>query len=358
MSRAETIFERALVAAQEQAAAVEESISDPVRSRALGACLRHTLDRLDRLAVLIVVRAAPGRSVQRSIAAKLDALHGRAEALLAGVQNDAEIEPRRFATRLAATGPLASVRSGPDGNIDLSEKVVTGVPMRAALRYRTEDGGPITPSDALLAEVTLRDADLRMARLSRARLLDLDARGVSLDGATAIEARLARVNLAGASMQGADMTAVLARDCDFSGASLACARWDGATAIRCSFGRAELTDLSADGALFLDCDFQGADLGAGALGARVTMAGAQFLRCDLRRSRWCNRTLAGVRFIRCRLHGVLGPPHFDGVAIDHPDLSIDGDGSWVGSLDEVLALWENASPGAGLMAEVPHEEAS
>ena len=190
MSRAETIFERVLVTAQEQR-------------------------------------------------------HGRAEALLAGVQNNAEIEARRFATRLAALDPLASVRSGPDGFVDLSEKVVTGVPMRAALQYRTEDGGPITPSDALLADVTLRDADLRLARLSRARLLDLDARGVSLDGATAIEARLARANLAGASMQGADMKAVLARDCDFSGASLAYARWDGATAIRCSFGRAELTDLSA-----------------------------------------------------------------------------------------------------------------
>jgi hypothetical protein len=46
------------------------------------------------------------------------------------------------------------------------------------------------------------------------------------------------------------------------------------------------------------------------------------------------------------------------VVIDHPDLSIDGDGSWVGSLEEVLALWKNASSGSGLMAEVPHEEAS
>ena len=277
MSRIEIVFERLLVAVMKQTAALEGCIRDPAHSRALGACLRRAIDRLDRVAVLIVVRAAPGRIVLRSIAAKLDALHGRAEALLAGVQNDAEIETRRFATRLAALDPLASVRSRPDESIDLSEKVVTGVPMRAALQYRTEDGGPITPSDALLADVTLRDADLRMARLSRARFLDLDARGVSLDGATAIEARLARVNLAGASMQGADMQGALARDCDFSGANLAYARWDGATAIRCSFGRAELADFSADGAVFLDCDFQGADLAVGELGARLTMVGAQFL---------------------------------------------------------------------------------
>jgi hypothetical protein len=118
-------FERLLVAILEQTAALEGCILDPARSRALGACLRRAIDRLDRVAVLIAVRAAPGPIVQRSIAAKLDALHGRAEALLAGVQKDAESETRRFATRLGATGPLASVRSGPDGSIDLSEKVVS-----------------------------------------------------------------------------------------------------------------------------------------------------------------------------------------------------------------------------------------
>jgi hypothetical protein len=102
-------FERLLVAMLEQTAALEGCIRDPARSRALGACLRRAIDRLDRVAVLIVVRAAPALSVQRSIAAKLDALHGRAEALLAGVQNDAEVETRRFATRLAALDPLAEV---------------------------------------------------------------------------------------------------------------------------------------------------------------------------------------------------------------------------------------------------------
>lgn len=355
MSRIETVFERLLVAVHEQTAALEACIHDPGRSRALGACLRDTMDRLDRVAVLIVVRAAPGWNVtpQRSIVAKLDALHGRAEPLLAHVRHGAESETRRFATRLAALDPLASVRSGPDGIVDVSEKVVTG----AALRYRAE-GGPIARSEALLADVTLRDADLRLALLSRARLLDLDARGVSLDGATGSEARLVRVNLAGASMQGTNLQAVLARDCDFSGANLADARWDGATAVRCSFGGAVLADFSADGAVFLDCDFQGADLTVGELDARVTMAGAQFLRCDLRRSRWCNRTLAGVRFIRCKLHGVLGPAHFDGVIIDQPDLSMGGDGAWVGSLEEVLTLWENASLSGGLMGEARHEEAS
>ena len=181
MSRIELVFERLHVAVQEQMAALE-SCPDPARWPVLGAYLRCTIDRLDRVAVLIVVRATRGRSLvsQRSIAAKLDALHGRAEALLAGIQHGDDMETRRFATRLAALDPLASARSGPDGLVDLSEKVVTGVPISAARRYCTEDGGPLAASHAFLAGVTIRDADLRMAQLSRTRLLDLDARGVRL----------------------------------------------------------------------------------------------------------------------------------------------------------------------------------
>ena len=125
-------------------------------------------------------------------------------AMMPGDPSDRDGNTRRFATRLAALDPLAPLRSGPEGIVDVSEKVITGVPMHAALHYRAADGGPVAPSGELVAGVTLRDADLRLARLSRARLLDLDARGVSLDGATAIEARLSRVNLAGASMQGVD----------------------------------------------------------------------------------------------------------------------------------------------------------
>jgi uncharacterized protein YjbI with pentapeptide repeats len=360
MSDIETVFECLLVAVQEQVTALEACIHDPARSRALGACLRHTIARLDRVAVLIVVRGAPDRKAtpRRSIMAKLDALHGRARPLLACVRHGAEIEARRFATRLSALDPLASVRFGPEGIVDASGKVITGVPLRAALQYRAEDGRPIMNAKALLADVTLRDADLRRALLSRARLLDLDARGVILDGAIGIEARLMRVNLAGASMQGANLRAVIARDCDFSGADLADTKWHGATALRCSFSEAVLADLSADGAVFLDCDFRGADLTVGDRNVRAMMAGARFLRCDLRRSRWCNRTLAGVRFIRCKLHGVRGPAHLDGVIVDQPDLSKGGDGSWVGSLEDVLSLWANASSIGGSMATARHEEAS
>src|SRR5262245_45241014 len=80
MSHIETVFERLLVAAEKQTTALVESIGDPARSRVLGACLRRTIDRLERVAVLIVVRAAPrwNAAPQRAIAVKLDALHDRA----------------------------------------------------------------------------------------------------------------------------------------------------------------------------------------------------------------------------------------------------------------------------------------
>jgi uncharacterized protein YjbI with pentapeptide repeats len=359
MNRIETVFERLLVAAQEQTAALEESLSDPARARARGACLRHTIDRLDRVAVLTVVRAAAGwnPTPQRSIAAKLDALHGRVEPLLAHVRMEGEIEARRFATRISGLDPLALFRAGPVATVEVSGRVITGVSASEALRYRAEDGEPIASPEALIAGVTLRGANLRGARLSMARLLDLNARGASLEGAIAIEARLSRVNLAGASMQDMNLQAVLARDCDFAGANLANAQWHGGTVVRCSFRGAELWDLSANRAVFLDCDFHGADLSVGELGAPVTMIGAQFLRCDLRWSRWENRLLAGVRFIGCKLHGVLGAPRFDGVIIDDPDLSADGDGSWTGSIEDVLALW-NQPANALPVNKTLHEEAS
>ena len=254
--------------------------------------------------------------------------------------------------------PLASFRSGPEGIIDLSEKLITGVARRDALKYLAQDGGGrAEPSEVLVTGVTLRDADLRRARLTLARLLDLDAQRVRLDGATAIEARLSRVNLAGASLRQTNFQAVLARDCDFSSADLVGARWYGGTAIRCSFAGAELVDLGADRAVFLDCDLQGVDLSVGELGARVTMTGAQFLRCDLRWSRWEDRTLTGVRFVGCKLHGVMGAPQFEGVVIDDPDLSPEGDGTQPGSLDEVLALW-GANASGRLTSAALHEEAS
>jgi uncharacterized protein YjbI with pentapeptide repeats len=154
-----------------------------------------------------------------------------------------------------------------------------------------------------------------------------------------------------------DLQATIARGCDLSDADLSGARWHGGTAVRCSFDGAELMDLGADRAVFLDCDLQGVDLSVDEPGARATMAGAQFLRCDLRWTRWENRTLAGVRFVGCRLHGVMGAPNFEGVVIDDPDLSPEGDGSQPGSLDEVLALWDAGASGRPRRAAL-HEEAS
>jgi uncharacterized protein YjbI with pentapeptide repeats len=361
MSEIETVFRRLLAAAREQMTAlVRASTGDASRVRALGACLGSTIERLDRAGVLIVVQVASDYdpALQQAVIAELDALHGHADPLLACIRPPGAIDVRRFAANLTTLDPLAPFRSGPEGVIDLSEKLITGVSRLDALAY-LDPLGDERPgaSEAVIANVALRGADLRMARLSSARLIDLDARGVNLAGALAIEAQLTRVNLAGAWMRRANLQAALARDCDFSGADLEGARWHGGTAVRCSFSGAEFIDLSADRAVFLDCDLQGVDLSVGALGAHVTMTGAQFLRCDLRWSCWENRVLAGVRFVGCKLHGVLGAPHFDGVVIDDPDLSPEGDGTQPGSLEEVLARW-GARTGRRLASAALQEEAS
>src|SRR5262245_28729203 len=113
MARIETVFRHLLAAAREQMALARANAEDASRLRALGICVRSTLDRLDRVAVLIVVRMAPkyGRAPQHAIAVELDMLHGSADPLLARVPLSGEIAVRRFATRLTALDPLSPFRS-------------------------------------------------------------------------------------------------------------------------------------------------------------------------------------------------------------------------------------------------------
>jgi uncharacterized protein YjbI with pentapeptide repeats len=362
MSRIMTAFERLLDAAHAQATVLERA-PDPTLMRALGAHLSRTIERIDRFAVLLVVQTSskqPSRTwdmaCQRWLADRLDDLHGRTEPLLRRVPPEGELRAQRFATRLSARDPLARFRA-PDGIADVAGKLITGMALGDALRYLERERGTVGDPEAVIASVSLRDADLPMACLSAARMLDLDARGVSLNEASAPEARLSRVDLTGASMRAVDLRAALARDCNFSEASMINVRWHDGTAVLCSFARAALAGLRADRAMFLHCDFRGADLTVGDGGASATMTGAQFLDCDLRWSRWDNRTLRSVRFLGCKLHGVIGTPSFEGVVIDNPDLSPTGDGSRTGSLADVLALWR--TPAAELLLnEALRESAS
>lgn len=317
------VFEEQLAAADEQVAALARALERGQRSAsiAMAACLRSTIDRLERAAVLIVMARAeaPGRG--RAAVAAVAAIHGRARSLLSRARpaRGGAIEVRRFAAR-SGWEPLA--------------------------RYRSDPGGIVDASGQLLVGLALQGADLARARLTGATLRDVIAHGANLDRAIAIEARLVRVDLAASSMRAANLRACLAEDCDFTRACLQGARWHGATALRCSFAGAALADLGADRAAFIGCDLRGADLAARGPGPRATMAGAQFIRCDLRWTSWDHRDLTGVQFVDCKLHGVHGGPRAEGAIIRAPDLSIAGDRSRVGCRQDVLALW--AAPAAAV----------
>lgn len=351
------MFEHLLTVARKQVKALEQTSTEKALEQTNTSRVRaltQVLDRLDRLGVLIVVYTAPQTAFtwdvasQRWLAEQLDTLHGRAEPLLARVLPENAIKVPRFATRLSALDPLALFRSGPDALVDVAEKLIAGPASREVHLYDNRE---------VIVRASLQDADLSLGNLAMTRLLDLDARGANLNGAVAADARLSRVNLAQASMRAVALDSAVAADCDFSKANLVDARWHGGAAVLCAFTRADLMNLSADRSTFMHCDFQGADLTVSDLGANVTMTGTQFINCDLRWSRWHNRTLKNVRFIQCKFHGVKGAPKFENVVIERPDVSAAGDGSRVGSLSDVLALWGTFTRNPHTDEEL-HEDAS
>jgi uncharacterized protein YjbI with pentapeptide repeats len=311
------VFEQQVAAADQEAAALARTIEagDRPRSLAIAGCLRAVIDRLDRTAVLIVMTRT-GPAEHRAVSSELRAIHDRAQPLLAHpLLAGAGAHPRRFIARLPPE-PLAHLRVGPGGTIDAS--------------------------GAVIAELALGPADLSQARLAGATLRDLDAHGANLDRALAAMARLSNVRLSASSARRANLRSCLATDCDFTCASLQATQWHDATALRCCFIGASLKDLCAERATFIDCDFRGADLGIGHPGARAAMAGARFLRCDLRWTSWGGRALAGISFVGCKLHGVRGRPNPWGMIVTEADLSFHGDGSIIGDAREVRALWEAA----------------
>lgn len=351
MSHVEAIFWQLLKAASEQADVLDRVLREQgiERARPLAACLRKTINRLERVATLCLVAVngdwePPPR---KEIAVDLDGLRARVAPLLDEVGPLAgEVEVGRFGTRLSASDPLAPLREGTGGFLDLSGRVLTGMSSVNFVLHNVAGGQlfDAARAESVISAVDLRCATLEMARLPMAQLLDIDAREANLDGVAAMDARLLRANLAGASLRAANLQAALVRDCDLSGADLTNARWHRGTAARSLFPGATLIDLSADHALFLQCDFRGADFAVGELGNRVTMVGARFMNCDLRWSHWDHRTLAGASFVGCKFYGVLGVPYVADVIIEDADLSAGADLSCVGSRDEVIALWNQSTP--------------
>jgi uncharacterized protein YjbI with pentapeptide repeats len=109
-----------------------------------------------------------------------------------------------------------------------------------------------------------------------------------------------RASMPYATFDGAFLTHV-----DFSEGNLERTSWSGATAEFCAFDDAVLSCARFDGAAFTDCSFRGARFQFEAWPFRAAMAGARFVRCDLRGTGFEEQDLAGVELVACRLDGLV-----------------------------------------------------
>lgn len=169
-------------------------------------------------------------------------------------------------------------------------------------------------------------------------VLDLD--DLDLSGATFRRARIEQCHM---------VTSTLSRGCfdeakvdrsDLSRTNLERSRWCGAVVTGSRLAGAVMIDTTLDGARFVECDLRGVDLSIVNRGELATSLRAEFVRCDLRESKWCRRVLSGARLIDCKLYGSHGPPVLDGTEIERSDLSSKGDGSMIVPASEVVRLWE------------------
>ena len=193
-------------------------------------------------------------------------------------------------------------------------------------------------SAAIFEDVVLDHADLSFARLHGASLTRVRAHEANISnamvaGVTLVDCDFERVSLALTKLGDSTITG-----CKFVRADLQRSTWYRAKVRQCSFADASLADPGLDKAEFTDCDFRGATF-ASTRGVLGTASDAVFLRCDLRDTDWTGLGLFRTRFIDCKLAGSRGLPKLEETVIERADLSPAGDGSSLGGLREVAALW-------------------
>ena len=93
--------------------------------------------------------------------------------------------------------------------------------------------------------------------------------------------------------------------CDLSRANLEGTSWHRATLAHCVLRGAALIDARIEQAVFSDCDLRGADLAIARSPNVATLAGARFVRCDLRDTRWEGRELGGAAFVDCVANSMI-----------------------------------------------------
>lgn len=218
-----------------------------------------------------------------------------------------------------------------------------------AAAQRDQHAPAINAQHARLVDLDLDDLELGSISLHGASLTDVTARRVSCEAADASATRWHRCQLDSSALAMAVFSGSTLEHCELSRANLEGTSWHRATLSHTSLRRAILIDARLDRAAFSDCNLRGADLEIVRSRNVATLAGARFVRCDLRDTNWAGRELGGATFIDCKLFGAHGVPMLAGVMIERPDLSLGADGSQIGTQDDAVAGWRTiAGAGASL----------
>lgn len=218
--------------------------------------------------------------------------------------------------------------------------IATLVDRRSVRRGRC--AARVNADHAALVDLDLDDLELTRISLRGANLTEVSLRRAGCTAADASGSRWQRCSLERATLDMAVLAGAHLQRCNLSRANLPGTSWHRAEVAHCALRRATLTDARLDRAMFSDCDLRGADLAIVRSPHVATLAGARFVRCDLRDSHWRGRELGGATFIDCRLFGVRGAPGLAGVVIERPDLSRFGDGSQIATQGDVVAGWSPA----------------
>lgn len=188
---------------------------------------------------------------------------------------------------------------------------------------------------------------------AHADLFEVDASDLELALSTLRDLFLLRVSFSRSGLVDASFDDAVLDACSFIASLANSSSWNSAQLNACELVGCDLSDSILNYAHFTDCDLRGADLGTLRRGDAELLERAVFVRCDLRGSQWVGRRLRNVVLSECKLYGLQGQPVLESVTIVKPDLSASGDGSRIGTADEVRALWAN---GAILCSERPATE--
>jgi uncharacterized protein YjbI with pentapeptide repeats len=199
--------------------------------------------------------------------------------------------------------------------------------------------GGLDASHGHLVDLDLDDLELHRIVLYGAGLTEITARRARLDAADARATRWVRCELEASSLATAVLTGATLDRCELGRANLEASSWHRTAVAHSQLVRATLIDARLDRAVFSECNLRGADLQIVRTPDVASLAGARFVRCDLRETNWRGRELGGATFVDCKLFGAHGAASLAGAVIERPDISLLGDGSKIAAPAEVAAAW-------------------